>query len=256
MATLTQLTLDADGTIDTANIEHDAGTGSPYVGHCNDAPDGLSSDWVGNDTDEASGTAWFSLDDVDADFGSMATLNIDVDVDSTGFVNDTCTLTARIFDADNDISNPLTDESGNLATEADSTRIQRNVSFAGLAGSKAQWDAAHIRFTWTYNQVTSPDNAQVRLYGCDIDGTYNAEASQVDTRNKRFSMMNVGWNAPGVMANPDGAIAAADRAQLMWIYAGIVLDGAAGGRVMSSLAGSGGLAGHGGIAGHGGGLAG
>jgi len=35
MATLTQLTLAADGTIG-ANTVHDAGTGAPFVGHCND----------------------------------------------------------------------------------------------------------------------------------------------------------------------------------------------------------------------------
>lgn len=177
MATLTQLTLDADGTIDTANIEHDAGTGSPYVGHCNDAPDGVSSDWVGNDTGSKDGTAWFSLSDVDSDFGSMDGLNIDVDVDATGFGGDTLILTARIFAADNDTADPLTDESGNLGTEADTTRAQRNVEFAGLTGSKAQWNAAHIRFTWDYSQAAGPDGGQVRLYGCDIDGTYTIQAA-------------------------------------------------------------------------------
>lgn len=171
MATLTQITLDADGTI-AGEVRHDAGTGSPFYTHCNDAPDGLSSDFVENDDSETTTTAWFSLANVDADFGSMDTLNIDVDVQSTGFSNDTCTLTARIFDADNDTTNALTDESGNLATEADSTRTQRNVSFASLTGSEVQWNAAHIRFTWTYSQVTGPDNANLQLYGLDIDGTY------------------------------------------------------------------------------------
>ena len=175
MAALTQLTLDADGTIG-ANVVHNAGTGTPFVGHCNDAPDGLSSDWVANDVTETDTTAWFSLDDVDADFGSMDTLNIDVDVDAVddGSSDDACTLTARIFDADNDISNPLTDETASLGTEADTARTQRNVSFAGLTGSKAQWDAAHIRFTWDYTKTGGPDNVQVRLYGLDIDGTYTA----------------------------------------------------------------------------------
>jgi len=172
MATLDQLTLDADGTIDTVNIEHDAGIGSPYVGHCNDAPDGVSADWVGNDTGEKTGTAWFSLSDVNADFSSMDSLNIDVDVDATSSSDDTCALTARIFDADNSTTNPLTDESGNLGTEADTTRAQRNVVFAGLAGTEAQWNAAHIRFTWTYAKTGAGDNLQVRLYGCDVDGTY------------------------------------------------------------------------------------
>ncbi len=172
MATLTQLTLDADGTIDTVNINHDAGTGSPYFSHCNDAPDGLSSDFVQNNDGETSGTAWFSLSDVDVDFVSMLTLNIDVDVQAIEFVNDTCTLTARIADGDASATF-LTDETGNLGTDADGTRVQLNVSFAGLTGSKAQWNTAHIRFTWTYSQVTSPDNANLQIFGCDIDGTYD-----------------------------------------------------------------------------------
>jgi hypothetical protein len=173
MATLTQLTLDADGTIG-AVIRHDAGTGAPFFSHCNDAPNGLSIDYVENDDSESTGVAWFSLSNVDADFGSMDTLNIDVDVQAVGFNNDTCALTARIFAANNDTGNPLTNETGNLGTQADIIRTQRNVTFAGLAGSKAQWDAAYIRFTWTYNQVTGPDNASLRIYGCDIDGTYTA----------------------------------------------------------------------------------
>ncbi len=179
MATLTRLTLDADGTIDTANIEHDGGTGSPYFSHCNDAPDGVSSDFVQNDDGETSGFAWFSLSNVNADFGSMATLNIDVDVQAVGFSNDTCTLTARVFAADDDTANPLTAETGNLGTDLDSSRVQRNVVFGTLAGTKAQWDAAHIRFTWTYAKSGGPDNANLQLFGCDIDGTYAVAAPAV-----------------------------------------------------------------------------
>ena len=171
MATLNQLTLDADGTIDTANIDHDGGTGSPYFSHCNDTPDGVSTDFVQNDNGETSGKARFTLTNVNSDFGSMDSLNIDVDVQASGFSNDTCTLTARIFDADDEVT-PLTDESGNLGTDADSTRVQRNVAFAGLTGSKAQWDGAYIQFAWTYAKVAGPDNANLQLFGCDIDGAY------------------------------------------------------------------------------------
>ena len=176
MATLTQITLDADGTI-AAVIEHDAGTGAPFFSHCNDAPNGVSTDWVGNDQSETTGEAWFRLSDVDADFDSMDTLNIDVDVRADGFSNDTCTLTARIYDANNDTTNPLTNETGNLGTQADSTRTQRNVAFAGLAGTKTQWNSAYIRFTWTYTKQAGPDNGQLKLFGCDIDGTYTPAAA-------------------------------------------------------------------------------
>lgn len=38
-------------------------------------------------------------------------------------------------------------------------------------------------------------------------------------------MMGLDLPAPSVMANPDGTIAAADRAQLLWLYCGIPLGG-------------------------------
>ena len=40
----------------------------------------------------------------------------------------------------------------------------------------------------------------------------------VDTRNKRMSMIGLALASPSVMANPDGAIGVADRAQLLWFY--------------------------------------
>ena len=176
MATLTQLTLDADGTIDAVIDDSDAD--SAFFDDCNDAPDGVSADYIQNDDSETSGVAWFSLSGVNADFASMDALNIDVDVEAVGFSNDSCTLTARIFDADNDTSNPLTDESGTLGSHTDSTRIQRNVKFSGLSGRKVQWDAAYIRFTWTYTKSGGPDNANLRIYGCDLDGNYHSPTSE------------------------------------------------------------------------------
>jgi hypothetical protein len=184
------LTLDADGTIDVV-IQHDAGTGAPFYTHCNDAPDGVSSDYVENDSSESSGTAWFSLSDVAADFSSMDSLDINVDVQAVGFSNDTCTLTARIYDADNDTTNALTDESSNLATEADSTRTQRTVAFTGLTGTKAQWNAAHVRFTWTYVKTGGPDNANLRIYGCDLDGVYT-QAVAAAAGGGRLLLLGVG----------------------------------------------------------------
>lgn len=178
MTVLTQLTLDADGTKDTTNLSHDAGTGDPWVGHCNDDPTSSSSDFIQNNTGLADGNyvAWFSLSDVDSNFGSMDGLNIDVDVEVVGAVtNDTVTLTARIADGDGS-GTFLTDETASLGTELDAPRTQRNVLFSGLTGSKAQWNTAHIRFTWAYDRVSGPDSYSLRLYGCDIDGTYTIAA--------------------------------------------------------------------------------
>ena len=174
MAILTQLTLVADGTIG-ANTVHDAGTGTPFVGHCNDLAADVSADWVGNDANETTTTAYFTLSNVDADFadGGMLTLNIDVDVDAIddGSSDDTLSLTAQIFDGEGGTA--LT-SSHEIGSEADLTRLRRNVVFTAgsLTGTKAQWDSAVILFTWTYNKNASPDNVQVRLYGCDIAVSY------------------------------------------------------------------------------------
>ncbi len=194
MATLTQLILDADGTIATTEIDHDAGTGSPYYTHCDDAPDGGSSEWVSNDGDTgqaASMAAWFRLSDVDADFGSMDTLNIDVDVQASSVSDDAMTLSAQIFDSDSGGSENALTDSQQVGDETDTTRVQRNVPFGSLTGSKAQWNGAYIRFTWTYTKTGSWDNAELHLFGCDIDGTYTASGGITVPRMSHHYSKNI-----------------------------------------------------------------
>lgn len=41
----------------------------------------------------------------------------------------------------------------------------------------------------------------------------------INSRNQRMSMIGLALASPSVMANPDGAIRVADRAQLLWLYA-------------------------------------
>ena len=190
MATLTQLLIEADGTLDTTNLSHDAGTGTPWFSHCNDAPDGGSSDYVRCNGSLSNGTysAWFSLSNVNADFDSMLTLNIDTDVFSSGFVNDTCNLTAQIADG-NESTTFLTDEI-NIGLHTDVPRTQRNSTFGSLTGTKAQWDTAYLRLSWVYIKQTSPDTAaNLRIFGLDIDGTYTP-ASAATPRN--LTLLGVG----------------------------------------------------------------
>ena len=171
---LTQLTIDGDSTTTPSAAIENSGAGSPYWSDISDAPDGLSADWVANDNTETTGTAWFTLSAVDADFFEMRTLNIDVDIESDVFSGgDTCVITARIYDSAT-ATNPLTDESPALGSDTDTTRVQRQVAFSGLTGTAAQWATAQIRFTWTYAQSGGPDNDSVRLYGVSLDGTYES----------------------------------------------------------------------------------
>ena len=77
----------------------------------------------------------------------------------------------------------------------------------------------------------------------------------VDTAGKRFSLMGFGAPVPQMDIIPDGTVAAADRADWIYLYSGIALSAPGGGRIMSSLVNAGGLVGPGGLAGEGGGLA-
>jgi len=43
----------------------------------------------------------------------------------------------------------------------------------------------------------------------------------VDTRNKRFSMIGFGSTRATVFPNPDGTLNVYDRAQYLWLYAGL-----------------------------------
>ena len=46
----------------------------------------------------------------------------------------------------------------------------------------------------------------------------------IDTREKRFSMINFGTSIPIALFTPDGAVDADDRAHLLNLYSGITLD--------------------------------
>ena len=187
MATLTQLLATADGTIG-AVIEHDAGTTPPFWSHIDDTAASDSADYVQNDASETDGTAFFALTNVDADFSSMDTLNIDANLHAINFSDDSCALSARIFDA-NSTTNALTDETGDMAATVGSTKTTRNATFTGLTGTKAQWDTAHIRFTWTYNKVAQPDNGNLRLFGFDIDGTYTGSQAFAPVAFNHYAKM-------------------------------------------------------------------
>ncbi len=170
MTALTTLTGDADGTIGLNTVNNVPDT--PIFDHCNDTPDGGSADWVANDQGEKTTTFYCRLTDVNSDFGSMDTLTIDVDLDAVddGSSDDNLTLDARIAD-DNDSVTFLTD-SQQIGDETDGTRVQRELTFGSLTGTKAQWNTAHILFTWTYSKTGAGDNNQIRLYGFKVEGTY------------------------------------------------------------------------------------
>ena len=174
MADLTQMTADANGTV---NASFGGGGAGDYQ-DITDAPDGGSSDYCFNTIEGASGTeiSSFSLQNVDADFGSMDTLNLYYDVQAVITTSENCTLVAQIFDADTG-GNALTAATSIFCDQSTTTRTQSNTAFGSLTGTKAQWDTAHIRFTWTYTKYKGGYNTDLRIYGFYVDGTYTAAAA-------------------------------------------------------------------------------
>lgn len=165
------LTLDGDTGSVSASLRHDSGMGGSYYTHCNDDPESSSTDYVENNDTSTGGDLHFTLSNVPADFDEMLRCGIVVDVWSeTAVTDDELTITARIYDAVG--GNALTDESIAFATEEDTTRITRNIEFSNLTGTKTQWNSAVINLTWTYTATGGGDNANLRLYGCEVTGLY------------------------------------------------------------------------------------
>lgn len=173
------LTPDADGTNDSWT---DSDTDGALFDDCNDDPDSSSTDWVQSAASHGPGSTtselWLSLSNVPADFSSIESLTLRIDGIINGTVsNDTLTVTAQVFDSDSGgTENALTDAQ-TILTEADTTRVQRNVSFGSLTGNESQWNAAHIKLLATYTRTGSDDGFAGRIFGTLFNGTYTASAA-------------------------------------------------------------------------------
>jgi hypothetical protein len=210
MADLTQMTADANGTV---NASFGGGGAGDYQ-DITDAPDGGSSDYAFN-TIASNGTevSSFSLENVDADFSSMTTLSLYYDVQAVlgKAGGDQCDLTAQIYDADTG-GNALTNATSIFADETTTTRTQSNTAFSGLTGTKAQWNSAYIRFTFVYNKSKGGNNVDIRLFGFYVDGTYAAGPS--------FTAVNpVPLVPPSVIALGPTLMAPSLYTDLEWYYA-------------------------------------
>lgn len=179
-----RLTPNADGTLDTSNTAHDAGTGTPYYTHLDNAVDGQSTDDVHNAHTVGTVYDWFALSSTPSDFSSMDSVTIRVDALSTapaGSSPDTCDFSARVYDADNDTTTPLAGDSGSIVDEQSNTvRVVNSATMASPSGTKTAWDGAYIRCAWAYNKVAGPDNIELDIHGLVLDCTYTASAGGAD----------------------------------------------------------------------------
>ncbi len=118
-----------------------------------------------------SGSYFALLTDMPANFGSMATLTIDVRARNVNRVDDNTTLYAQIFQADE--ATPLSAEVAVAVNPAGWTTFS-GISFTGLVpGAKTDWDGARVRLRWEWIQAGAADTSnRLNLTAAELHGTY------------------------------------------------------------------------------------
>ena len=146
-----------------------------------------------------SGSYFALLTDMPANFGSMATLTIDVRARNLNRIDDNTTLYAQIFQADE--TTPLSGEVAVAVNPAGWTTIS-GVSFTGLVpGAKTDWDGARVRLRWEWIQVGAADTSnRLNVTAAELHGTYTTGA---DTTPPAFvsgqvsgSTLTMSYNEP------------------------------------------------------------
>lgn len=159
-----------DGTRDAVIREKSGGTTSLFASIDDTiaaADDGTT--YVRNDN-KKSGSYFALLTDVPAGFAGMSSLGVDVRARTTGRVDDTTTLYAQVFKADQ--VTPLSGEVVVAVNPGTSGWITvSGVAFSGLVtGSKADWDSARLRLRWQHSPVGTADTTQVRVSAVELHG--------------------------------------------------------------------------------------
>jgi hypothetical protein len=179
MATLTELRPNSDIT----ETELAYSTGTEAFSLIDDDPQDSGQplgDWVGNSTLEVNAVLVVGLTSVNSDFGNMETLGIRTYVSSTGtWVDDTNELTAKVTNAGGtvDYTNSVQVAIFNSATGPSGLQDDTfTLTSSGATVDKAAWDAAELRFDWTYTKTKSGDNIQIQIDATELYGTYSPGA--------------------------------------------------------------------------------
>lgn len=151
-------------------------TGTTAWSLIDDDPDSVdTADYIVQ-TRSTSGTdsAFLLVTDMPSDFGSMATLQVDVHVSNASGGNDTIVLTAQIFESNE--TSALTDEV-QLSTDTTTSGLKTGTFTLQGNNTKTVWDGARIKFVWTYTKVQGSDTNSIRVNAAELDGTYNVDAA-------------------------------------------------------------------------------
>lgn len=186
MATLPTLALGTG-----SNFSSTAETGTPPVLEVIASAD--MADWVA-DTNNANhtGTADYALDDMPSDFGSMATLNINVRYGwQTGAqVNTWSSLDVQVFKSDGSTALTASRNIASSITTNDTTSGALAFTGVDTAASKADWDGAIVRLSWTISKSMAGDTLEERVFAAELTGTYNI-ATAAPSSN-RLPLLGVG----------------------------------------------------------------
>lgn len=140
------------------------------------AADGLE---IGDDTNSSVDEfAYFSLSNVNADFGSMDTININIRYRVLGAQTNNRSLFAQVI---TDESTPvsLTTERTIATNITNTTATNSGVLSMTISGtpSKAQWDNALIRLRLNIVRNKGGDTNGIRVDTLELTGTYTAAAA-------------------------------------------------------------------------------
>lgn len=162
-----------------SNFSNTAETGTPpvlqVIGSANDSTNV-------HDTSNTShtGTADYALGDTPSDFGTMATLSVNIRYawQSGTQTNTWTTLAVQIFQSDG--STQLTNSRTIASSITTSTPTNSGaLAFTGVdtTSGKAVWDGAIARISWSISKNMSGDSLEERVFAAELTGTYNIAAT-------------------------------------------------------------------------------
>jgi hypothetical protein len=183
VATLPDLAPNADGTINTSVITRSTPATDPYYTYIDEDPQTLNPaldlSYLFN-SGAAGGDSHFGFVDTPADFASMSTVSVRTYTVVSGRTDDNITLRVSIYDATETTmyaGNAAGDAGADVSGAANPSGLHTTaltLTAAGIAATKANWDAARIRVNWIYSQVMSKDAYDLRLHAVELTGTYTA----------------------------------------------------------------------------------
>ncbi|MHA1962156.1 MAG: hypothetical protein ACW99U_18280 [Candidatus Thorarchaeota archaeon] len=197
MATLTSLRPNGDNDVAHARLEWtNVGGDTACFEAIDDDPDSPDSlDYAENDATETDTYAKFELSAVDADFGSMDSLQVDAFMTTSGSrSNDDIVMSAQVF-ADDEVTT-YTDKVVFATWDAtpETGKVSQGFTLTGDGSSanKAAWDLAVFRIDWDYQKTGSGDNMQYRVDAIELNGAYTAQATSLTVQSGGHSHEGAG----------------------------------------------------------------